>query len=391
MQPIPFHAPPNAPQPPNWCERNGTERPDRDGSAGRGGLNGTGPRAAERLERDGSAGRGLNGTVRGPRSGLGTAEVPSAPVDPSRLHVLRHPMDPSRLHVGPRPHPGRRPTPKAADRPSSNRKRGVSPGLTLRRIGASDARRAKAKRISERARAWMARSERPEGQPRAHPERPTLSKLNNEQRHLASNREATTCHRYKSVRHQLPQRRCCCPPPSCCSPQPLRQPLQPTASAPTSPLCSPKPAAAATGLNLRRAATASTFENKQWPVATLASRASSPATLPPANSSCGSPATMTTCGCPPTANCSRPPNSSCSMTGSQQEPHGRTTWCRWKRCCLRESRSPIPRLSTGPFSLLRGPRCQPPMATRHTPSMPFLPPRLASMAWRSIPRPIREP
>ena len=49
---------------------------------------------------------------------------------------------------------------------------GVSPGLTLRRIGASDARRAKAKRISERARAWRARSERPEGQPRAHPERP---------------------------------------------------------------------------------------------------------------------------------------------------------------------------------------------------------------------------
>ena len=53
------------------------------------------------------------------------------------------------------------------------RKRVVSPGLTLRRTGASDARRAKAQRMSERARAWMARSERPEGQPRAHPERPT--------------------------------------------------------------------------------------------------------------------------------------------------------------------------------------------------------------------------
>ena len=144
---------------------------------------GAGPRAAKRIHTQ--AGR-----VLGPQSGLGFAEVPPAPEDPSRSIRLRHPKTrpacasarrtpPAATPLGPRPHPrppaaDRR---EAANRPSSIRKRGVSPGLTLRRMGASDARRAKAQRTSERARAWRARSERPEGQPRAHPERPTKEGL----------------------------------------------------------------------------------------------------------------------------------------------------------------------------------------------------------------------
>ncbi len=111
------------------------DRPAFKNVSGSGG-NGTGPRAAKRPRRR----RGAFGTRR---------PVPLARPTP----------------LSPVASPGRRPTPKAADRPAFNRKRRVSPGLTRRRIGASDARRAKAKRISERARAWRARSERSANRP----------------------------------------------------------------------------------------------------------------------------------------------------------------------------------------------------------------------------------
>ncbi len=149
-------------EPPLLCQRSETGR-------------GLGPRSEYTCKRDGSSGReaasALPRCLRHPKTRpVQSASGTRRPVPPAHPRAAphatrRHPAQPS----SPPPAADRR---KAANRPSSNRKQGVSPGLTLRRIGASDARRAKAKRISERARAWMARSERPEGQLRAHPERP---------------------------------------------------------------------------------------------------------------------------------------------------------------------------------------------------------------------------
>ena len=141
--------------------------------------NGTGPRAAKRIHPQ--AGRVLVPQSEYTRKRDGSSGRKAASALP---RCLRHPKTrPVKSDCGTRrPVPLANPPHPAAPRPQiaaqrrtgrpKNRKRGVSPGLTRRRMGASDARRAKAQRTSERARAWMARSERPEGQPRAHPERP---------------------------------------------------------------------------------------------------------------------------------------------------------------------------------------------------------------------------
>ena len=68
------------------------------------------------------------GRVLRPRSGLGEAEVPPAPQDPSRLHIQQRETS----FTAPRcpPAADRR---AASDRPPQALKRGVSPGLVSRR------------------------------------------------------------------------------------------------------------------------------------------------------------------------------------------------------------------------------------------------------------------
>ena len=109
----------------------------------------------KRIERDRS--RSATGTPAPPRPLRGSKTRPAC---------MPSPLATSRLHTG----AGRR---EAADSPSSPKKRGVSRGPTHRRRYASAARRAEAPRISERARAWRARSERPVRRPPAHHERTT--------------------------------------------------------------------------------------------------------------------------------------------------------------------------------------------------------------------------